>query len=585
MRPFQQIIIPSILTVFMGLILFFFNIQYELLPNSPITLVLPILAGIIGTYAYFGFIHRTGLNLSGKEILVVGLLTTIIWTLVWTGFSSMIWGYDTVAVIANIVMGFPTYTVGVFLGNIILKQIPRKPDTTTLLPQMFNQLGTDEKMLWNGNPAFISSLIPSARWIISIPNTVAFIIVGLIGLYSLLTRGDIIGILFFIGSVSYALIILSLVLIRIIYTMRKRIEYILTNQRLVIQMGNEKTESVELKKIRSIRIRNGPFDDVLERVFKVSTIVVRTAEDSPRSLAFTYLKEPNMVQKMFLEAVNNVKGNQLITSQEELQSTHLMKEKAKTEEPVQQGMLKRITQAPIQLGRFMENQAYKMVGGDELMDALSQHLREIGVNATLMDRWDAQRIIAVAPRVGYPLGYMRVKEKNFDFIQVSYSSPGSDESRYRTVVFVYSYVVLLNAYNARKELEAYFGSIERRKGFFTKEVEKLGFQWEGGKLAEVLSKDAELNKKILDLKLERLEIRPGKVYLPSIGWPKTDKTRMFVLVTPMPPLTMRALKEGSLKGVETVGRDDFPTREAFDVYDKIAWHIRSTSESIVKERT
>jgi len=263
-----------------------------------------------------------------------------------------------------------------------------------------------------------------------------------------------------------------------------------------------------------------------------------------------------------------------ISSQEDLQSSHLVKEKAKTEGPVQD-ILKRI-----------DISAYEEVGGDELMDALSQHLREIGVNATLLDRWNAERVIAAALRGGYPLGYVKVDEKNFDFIQVSYFiDPGVERGGPpHTIVFVYSYMVQLDAYNVRSELKAYFRAIERRKGFFTKEVENLGFQWEGGQLAEVLSKDAEMNKKILDLKLERLEIRPEKVYLPSYVWPKTDKTRIFVMITPIPPLTMRAFKEGYLKGVETVGRDDFPTREAFDVYDRIAGYIRSTADSIVLGR-
>jgi hypothetical protein len=555
-----------------------------LLPNSPITLILPIISGIIGTYVYFGLIHRTGLNLSGKEILVVGLLTTIIWTLVWTRFASIIWGYNNIAVIANIVMGFPTYIVGVFLCNVILKQIPRKPEThTTLLSQIFNQLRADEKILWNGKPAFISSIIPSAHWIISIPNTVAFIIVGLIGMYSLTRSGDFLGILFFIGSISYALIILSLVLTRIIRTMRKKTKYILTNQRLVIQTGNEKTESVELEKIRNIDIRNGPFDDILERVFKVSTIVVRTAEDSPKSLTFTYLKETNIVRKMFFEAIiDNVKGNQVTTSSEDLQMPKLPENEGKTEHNLQPSTLKRIVNAPIQFGYFLEDQAYKMLGGEELMKALSIRLREIGVNTELLDRRNFGHVIVV-PNM-YTLGFMKVNERNLDFIQVSECLPGSDESRSRTIVIVYNYVVQLDNYSVRRELEAYFGAVEKRRGFFSKEVENLGFQWEGGKLAEVLSKDSELNKRILDLKLARLEVRPEKVYLPSRGWPKIDKSHLFVRITPIPSLTLRALRNGPLKGVATVGSDDFPTREAFEVFDKIAWHVRSTSGSIAKKR-
>ena len=134
MRSIQQIIFPSILTVFMGLLLSFLNIRYQLLPNSPITLIFPILSGIIGTYIYFGLIHRTGPNLLGKEILVVGLVTTIMWTLIWTGFTSIMWGYNTVAVIANIILVFPTYTVGIFLCNIILKQMSRKPDLHFTFP-------------------------------------------------------------------------------------------------------------------------------------------------------------------------------------------------------------------------------------------------------------------------------------------------------------------------------------------------------------------------------------------------------------------------------------------------------------------
>ncbi len=108
----------------------------------------------------------------------------------------------------------------------------------------------------------------------------------------------------------------------------------------------------------------------------------------------------------------------------------------------------------------------------------------------------------------------------------------------------YNYVVLAKTDGLEDKLKAATKLI--KKGFLRKEV--VGLKWEGGYLAQLLNADSDL-KTMLDREgLVECEIRPDK-----------KNHRIRIRQKKFYPRNMLP----------------FPTREAFEVYDRIAQHIRS----------
>jgi len=85
-----------------------------------------------------------------------------------------------------------------------------------------------------------------------------------------------------------------------------------------------------------------------------------------------------------------------------------------------------------------------------------------------------------------------------------------------------------------------------KKGFLSKEV--VGLKWEGGSLAQLLNADSDLKTKLLQEGLVEIEIRP-------------DKKNQYVRMRQKPFHSKTTLA--------------LPTREAFEIYDRIAQHIHS----------
>jgi len=133
---FQDLLIPSLISVLIAIILGSFGMQY--LPNSPIGLFLPAISAVIGIYAYFRLIRRKELNITKRESVAFGFMTAIIWTIVYTGLGSIMFPgpyYDwfhPVAIVAKIVIGSIMYTVGALVCAFILPQV--RPLPRKLLP-------------------------------------------------------------------------------------------------------------------------------------------------------------------------------------------------------------------------------------------------------------------------------------------------------------------------------------------------------------------------------------------------------------------------------------------------------------------
>lgn len=225
---------------------------------------------------------------------------------------------------------------------------------------------------------------------------------------------------------------------------------------------------------------------------------------------------------------------------------------------------------------FFREQIDAMIGGTELLNTLCKHLRELGLDATLLDLEDPEA--RLEPQ--WTLGCVKIKGKNIDLVQAQCILRGEDGPS--TNIFMYNYVLWMNTQGLKDDLKADFKPIENRKGTMEEENKAAGYQWVGKGLAETLNKDLALSKMMPHLGLAQLEIRTDKrsggYYNPwrgMMGFPKVTGDLKAVVITPIFPIINIALANGGIKNVLNVGREDLPSLEAFEAYDKIAQHIRT----------
>jgi len=181
-----------------------------------------------------------------------------------------------------------------------------------------------------------------------------------------------------------------------------------------------------------------------------------------------------------------------------------------------------------------------------LTNDLCEHLRQIGIDATLLEAGSPGVVEGTC---------IKVEGRNINFVQVQ-SLPSTGGLRYH-----YHYVVLANVEGLEGNLKA-----EVKPPAYWKldlnEKRVVDFQWEGGYLAQLLNADSDLKNMLLKGGLDKLVIRP-------------DRGRRCVRIVHMlgtwPPITI-----GS--ATIAVGRKAFPTLEDFEAYDRIA----NTIGSIVK---
>jgi hypothetical protein len=196
-----------------------------------------------------------------------------------------------------------------------------------------------------------------------------------------------------------------------------------------------------------------------------------------------------------------------------------------------------------------------------LINELCEHLRQIGIEATVLDLKSPEAIhhtptmhIIYSMKNLPPLGCVKVEGRNIDLVEVIRSSEGTSElSR---IFYRYKYAVKAKVGNLEDELKAEVKPI--KKGFPTSEI--VDYNWEGGELAQLLNADSELKNMLLGLGAPHLMVIP-------------NKKDQYVGITPIVSSTAFLIHD------MTVGRKAFPTREAFEAYDRIAQHIRKILSS------
>lgn len=154
-----------------------------------------------------------------------------------------------------------------------------------------------------------------------------------------------------------------------------------------------------------------------------------------------------------------------------------------------------------------------------------------------------------------PLGCVKVEGRNIDLVEVIRLGSLSAGPTGGPIVYRYNYVVKAKVGNLEDKLKAEVNPI--KKGFPTSEI--VDYNWEGGELVQLLNVDSELKNMLLGLGAPRLRVIPNK----------KDE---YVGIMPVVSSTAEIYHV-------TEGRKAFPTREAFEAYDRIARHIRKILSS------
>lgn len=602
MRPARHLFNASIITVLIAIILSLYIYSDQYLLQQGTLLVVPIISAIIGICVYLGLLRRRELSIGGRESVVFGLMTTAIFASVWpvlmiiafSGRYSYQLPFGFLLFLATYCAG---YTLGAFINGFALKKIrpisekSESPPPLSKLPQPTRQLRTDEKVLWIGKPAKISFIISNGKPILAAMGILSSLFPVILGLRTLIGQpiGPMIPFLVIVGLQSVALGYSFVFLLRKFLIFNKT-EYFITNQRLIVQTSDlPEAKSVELERVQKAYVKTSPADGL----FGTGTLIIQAEDDAPEGTALTSLKEPNEVRKLLLETVvKDEKGSQLMPLPEKLEpsppvSSTPPKEEAESNERPQRGIFGMMRDAKNRLADFYKEQMDVWFGTTELLDAVCERLRGIGVSVTLLERENLVPILT--PNYGPTLGCFAIEGRNIDLVHVgclSKSRGGGEDGPpdYTTNVFLLSYVVRVSRDVSESELEADFEPIVRRTGTVVKEVEVAGFQWTGRGLAEVLSRDSDLSRMMLSLGLERLEIKVDRRRGPDPFHPKAKRDWGAVIITPMSPLVNRALAKGGLRDFSNVGREDLPTLEAFEAYERIAQHIRNVTSTAKRRR-
>jgi hypothetical protein len=221
--------------------------------------------------------------------------------------------------------------------------------------------------------------------------------------------------------------------------------------------------------------------------------------------------------------------------------------------------------------------AYKDEG---LMGKLSEHLRQIGLDATLLppespeaigSRWKKGSFVS-----GQSLGCIRIRKRNLDLIQVEKTRTeepsftggpgGPGDLDLGRLVYLYHFIVRTDVEGLERALRANIKLIT--KGLLSRKI--IDFEWKGRELARLLNLDYQLKNMLLKNRLDQL---------PTIEI-TADKANKCVRITRTPPIPKWTYGPTGREAAShlTVGRE-FPTREEFEAYDRIAHHIRNMRQT------
>ena len=197
-------------------------------------------------------------------------------------------------------------------------------------------------------------------------------------------------------------------------------------------------------------------------------------------------------------------------------------------------------------------QKFVLGGGDttreraEFTNELCEHLRQIGVNATAVDPRTVEGV-----EESWPFGLAKVEDRNINFVMIN---PDLVDDRTRS--YYCTYHTRANVEGLEKTLDV--EGEPKKKGFLSKEV--VGYQWKGGDLAQRLNADADLKNMLITARAGKISVKPN-----VLGFTSFHGTAV--------------IRQGSGSWSWSLRKKSFPTRETFDIYDRIASHIRSITDA------
>jgi hypothetical protein len=193
-------------------------------------------------------------------------------------------------------------------------------------------------------------------------------------------------------------------------------------------------------------------------------------------------------------------------------------------------------------------QKFVLGGGDttreraKFTNELCEHLRQLGVNATAVDPRTVEGVDE-----SWPFGLAKVEDRNINFVMMN---PGLSDDRTRS--FYCTYHTRANVEGLEKTLDV--EGEPKKKGFLSREV--VDYQWKGGDLAQRLNADADLKNMLITAQAGKISVKPN-----VLGFTSFHGTAV--------------IRQGNESWGGSWKKKSFPTREAFEVYDRIAHHILS----------
>lgn len=181
------------------------------------------------------------------------------------------------------------------------------------------------------------------------------------------------------------------------------------------------------------------------------------------------------------------------------------------------------------------------------------HLQSLGLNAKIIEGDENQIALTGQP---------------FDIIKITYYGGGQYSPASR---FYVKYGLSCDV-NKSNEKQIRAGIKLRIKGIIKKQV--LGLSWKGGKLADILNEDEEINNFILQQLLGGVRIADPMFYTPSVS---PDRKKGIVWInTTYPLLSKRAILKPWILTPPTEEIDKLMiSQKHLNLYNKIADHIRT----------
>ena len=234
------------------------------------------------------------------------------------------------------------------------------------------------------------------------------------------------------------------------------------------------------------------------------------------------------------------------------------------------------------------------ISGSESVDELCQCLNQWGINASVLDKNSPEALpinkvfgIATDP----PIGTIKVEGKNFDLIELHHrvvaKSSGMTIGGVITIKsndnqgpqdLLQKYIIRADT-SLGKDLKVELKAKE--KGIMNKEI--VGYDWKGGKLAQILNSDAELEKMLLSVydKADiKVDVNQKFNYLMISGENRRKGRSVGLNIGGINTSTIMgvAKKVAEGKDVLKMWKESFPTLEELQVYDRIAHNIRNLAK-------